>query len=291
MFKRITLFLLTNFAIIIVFSIVINLLGIQPFLTQQYGLDLGNLLAFCAVFGFLGSFISLAMSKWSAKFATGAQVLASPRNNDEIWLMETVRHHAQKAGIGMPEVAIFPSNDMNAFATGMFRNSALVAVSTGLLQRMDRNEIEAVLGHEISHVANGDMITLSLIQGILNTFVMFFARVVGYVVDKAVFKNDRPGIGYFATTIVCEIVFGILAMMIVMWFSRRREFRADAGGARLTSKEDMIAALQRLEQAQDINLPGQLNAFGIHGKKSGLSQLFMSHPPLQERINALKTQR
>jgi len=288
MFKRITLFLLTNFAIIIVFSIVINLLGIQPFLTQQYGLDLGNLLAFCAVFG---SFISLAMSKWSAKFATGAQVLASPRNNDEIWLMETVRHHAQKAGIGMPEVAIFPSNDMNAFATGMFRNSALVAVSTGLLQRMDRNEIEAVLGHEISHVANGDMITLSLIQGILNTFVMFFARVVGYVVDKAVFKNDRPGIGYFATTIVCEIVFGILAMMIVMWFSRRREFRADAGGARLTSKEDMIAALQRLEQAQDINLPGQLNAFGIHGKKSGLSQLFMSHPPLQERINALKTQR
>ena len=291
MFKRIGLFLLTNFAILMVFSMIINLLGIQPFITQNYGLNLGNLLAFCAIFGFLGSFISLAISKWSAKFATGAKVITNTSNADETWLMDTVRRHAQKAGIGMPEVAIFPSSDMNAFATGMFRNSSLVAVSSGLLQRMQRNEIEAVLGHEISHVANGDMITLSLIQGILNTFVMFFARIVGYVVDKAIFKSDRPGIGYMLTTIVAEIVFGILAMIIVMWFSRRREYRADAGGAYLTSKDDMIAALQRLEQAQDIKLPGQLNAFGIHGKKTGLSQLFMSHPPLQDRINALKAQR
>jgi len=291
MFKRISLFLLTNFAILIIFSIVINLLGIRPYITQNYGLDLESLLAYCAIFGFLGSFVSLAISKWSAKFATGAKVLEKATTSDEIWLLDTVRHHAQKAGIGMPEVAIFPSNDMNAFATGMFRNHALVAVSTGLLQRMQRNEIEAVLGHEISHVANGDMITLSLVQGIVNTFVMFFARVAGYIVDKAVFKNDRPGLGYFMTTLVFQMIFGVLAMVIVMWFSRRREFRADAGGAHLTSKEDMIAALQRLEQAQDVDLPGQLNAFGVHGKKSGVSQWFMSHPPLQERINALRSQR
>ncbi|MDP2795288.1 MAG: protease HtpX [Sulfurisoma sp.] len=286
--KRIFLFLVTNIAVMVTLSVVASLLGVNRFLTAN-GLDLGALLMFAAVFGFGGAFISLAISKWSAKMAVGAQVIEVPRNSAEYWLVDTVKRQAQAAGIGMPEVAIYDSPEVNAFATGMSRNSALVAVSTGLLERMTREEAEAVLGHEVSHVANGDMVTLTLIQGVLNTFVIFLSRAIGYFVDRVVLKNDRgPGLGYMLTHIVLEILFGILASVVVMWFSRQREFRADAGGARLAGRGSMIAALQRLQALQvESQLPEKVAAFGISGKR-GWSALFTTHPPLEERIEALR---
>jgi heat shock protein HtpX len=266
-------------------------LGVDHFLTAN-GLNLGALLVFSAIFGFGGSFISLAISKWMAKRATGAQVIENPSNPTERWLVETVRRHAQLAGIGMPEVAVYDAPEINAFATGMNRNNALVAVSTGLLQQMTPDEAEAVLGHEVTHVANGDMVTLALIQGVVNTFVIFAARVIGYVVDKVILKNDRDslGIGYWVTSIAAELVLGILASIIVMWFSRRREFRADAGGAQLAGRDRMIGALQRLKIAHEPStLPQPVQAFGIYRKDGGgLARLFMSHPPLDERIAALR---
>jgi heat shock protein HtpX len=254
-------------------------------------LDLKALLVFAAVFGMGGSFISLALSKWTAKRFTGAQVIERPSNPTEQWLVETVRHQAQVAGIGMPEVAVFDSSDPNAFATGARRNSALVAVSTGLLQRMPREEVEAVLGHEVSHVANGDMITLALIQGVVNTFVIFLSRVLGHIVDRVVFKTERGhGPAFWITTIIAELVIGILASLIVFWFSRRREFRADAGGARLAGRERMIGALDRLRASYGREpLPDQMAAFGISGAtRRGLMRLFMTHPPIEERIERLR---
>jgi heat shock protein HtpX len=289
--KRIVLFLATNIAILVVLSIVLQLLGVGSILEESgVGLDYGNLLVFCAVFGMGGSFLSLAASKWMAKRMTGATVISEPRNALEQRLFQTISHHAQAAGIGMPEVAIYDSPDVNAFATGASRNNALVAVSTGLLRSMDEREINAVLGHEISHVANGDMITLTLIQGVVNTFVLFLSRVVGYFVDRVVLKNERGlGIGFFVTTLVAQIVFGILASVIVLWFSRQREFRADGGGARLAGRENMIAALEALKRAHPQPLPEQMAAFGVSGNTShGLRRLFMTHPPLDERIAALK---
>lgn len=288
--KRIVLFILTNLAIVFVLNITLRLLGIEPYLNQQ-GLNLTSLLVFAAIFGFGGAFISLLISKWSAKRMTGAHVIDTPSNATEQWLVETVRRQAQVAGIGMPEVAVYDAPDVNAFATGASRNSALVAVSTGLLQSMNRDEAEAVLGHEITHVANGDMVTLALIQGVVNTFVIFLSRVIGHTVDKVVFKNERGnGLAFWVTTIIAELVLGILASIIVMWFSRQREFRADAGGARLAGRQKMIAALQRLQQnAQQPHLQDQLAAFGIAGGMGhGLKKLFMSHPPLEERIAALR---
>ena len=291
--KRIFLFLATNFAILIVLSITLRLLGVERILDESgSGLNLEALLVFAAVFGFGGSFISLAMSKWMAKRMTGAHVIEQPRSAAEQWLVETVRRQAKQAGISMPDVAIYDSPDINAFATGMRRNAALVAVSTGLLNAMSREEAEAVLGHEVSHVANGDMVTLALIQGVVNTFVIVIARVLGHVVDKVVFKTERGyGPAYYITWIFAEIVLAILASTIVMWFSRRREFRADAGGARLAGREKMIAALERLRAAHEPGrLPDQMAAFGINGRiGSGIKRLFMSHPPLEERIAALKT--
>jgi len=291
--KRVALFVLTNLAILIVLSISVRLLGVDRFLTAQ-GINYTMLLAFAAVIGFAGSFISLALSKWMAKSSTGAMVIEQPRNSTEQWLLETVRRQARQAGIGMPEVAVYDSPDINAFATGMNRNNALVAVSTGLLTNMNQTEAEAVLGHEITHVANGDMVTLTLIQGVVNTFVIFLARIAGFVVDSFLRRdNDSsgPGIGYWVTSIIAEIVLGILASMIVMWFSRQREFRADAGGARLAGREKMIAALEALKRAHEpAALPNQMAAFGINGGiGSGLKRLFMSHPPLDERIAALRT--
>jgi len=290
--KRVALFVLTNLAILIVLSISVRLLGVDRFLTAQ-GINYTMLLAFAAVIGFAGSFISLALSKWMAKSSTGAMVIEQPRNSTEQWLLETVRRQARQAGIGMPEVAVYDSPDINAFATGMNRNNALVAVSTGLLTNMNQTEAEAVLGHEITHVANGDMVTLTLIQGVVNTFVIFLARIAGFVVDSFLRRdNDSsgPGIGYWVTSIIAEIVLGILASMIVMWFSRQREFRADAGGARLAGREKMIAALEALKRAHEpAALPNQMAAFGINGGiGSGLKRLFMSHPPLDERIAALR---
>jgi len=287
--KRILLFILTNIAILLVLSIVLRMLGAGNFLTKQ-GLDIRGLLVFCAVFGMGGSFLSLLISKWIAKRAVGAQVIEQPRNAAEQMLVETVRRHAQVAGIGMPEVAIFESPEPNAFATGARRDAALVAVSTGLLRRMDRAQVDAVLGHEITHIANGDMVTLALIQGVVNTFVLFLARVIGYVVDRTVFRTERDvGPGYFITVIVAQIVFGILASIIVMWFSRRREFSADAGGARLAGRDKMIAALEALKGPQGPSqLPEQLAAFGIRGGAARFGRLFMSHPPLDERIAALR---
>jgi heat shock protein HtpX len=291
LFKRISLFLITNLAIVLVLSFTARLLGLDRFLTAN-GLNLGGLLMFAALFGFGGSFISLALSKWMAKRATGARVIENPSNPTERWLVETVRRHAQLAGIGMPEVAVYEAPEINAFATGMNRNSALVAVSTGLLQQMTPDEAEAVLGHEVTHVANGDMVTLALIQGVVNTFVIFLARVIGYLVDRVVLKNDRDslGIGYWVTSIAAELVLGILASIIVMWFSRRREFRADAGGAQLAGRDRMVSALQRLKALHEPStLPQAVQAFGISGKQSGgLARLFMSHPPLEERIAALQ---
>jgi len=283
---RIALFLATNIAVLVVVSIIFNLLGLSTF-TAQYGIDYTGMLVLCALFGFGGAFISLALSKWTAKRATGAYVIEQPRNEMEAWLVATVRRQAEKSGIGMPEVAIYDAPEINAFATGMNRNNALVAVSTGLLRQMDRREVEAVLGHEIGHVANGDMVTLTLIQGVVNTFVMFIARIVGNAIDRIVFKNeDGPGIAYFVTVMVLEIVFGILASTIVAWFSRRREFRADAAGAALEGREAMIAALARLKAAHEpSSLPKEIAAFGISG---GIGKLFASHPPLEERIEALR---
>ncbi len=288
--KRIALFLLTNIGVLIVLTMSMRLLGLESYFTSNYGLDLGNLLAFAAIIGFAGSFISLAMSKWSAKFMTGARVIKQPADATEAWLLDTVRRQAEQAGIGMPEVAIYPAPDINAFATGMSRNNALVAVSTGLLAGMRQEEAEAVLAHEISHIANGDMVTMALIQGVVNTFVVFLARVIGWVVDRVVFKNEQgPGIGYWITTIVAEIFLAFLASAVVMWFSRQREFRADAGSARLVGREKMIAALQRLQSAHESHLPDQLAAFGIAGGGAqGWRRLFLSHPPLQERIAALR---
>jgi len=289
--KRIALFLMTNLAIIVVLSITLRLLGVERILDEQgAGLDLNSLLIFSSVFGFGGAFISLAMSKWMAKRSTGARVITAPANSTEQWLVETVRRQAQEAGIGMPEVAIFDSPQVNAFATGASRNSSLVAVSTGLLQNMTRPEAEAVLAHEVSHVANGDMVTLTLIQGVVNTFVIFFSRVIGHFVDRVVFKTERGhGPAFLITTIVAELVLGILASIIVMWFSRQREFRADAGGARLAGRQNMIAALERLQMGQAAALPDELVAFGINSKSIGsLAGLLMSHPPLPARIAALR---
>lgn len=289
--KRIFLFILTNLAVILILSVVLNLLGIDRVLDAQgIDLDLRNLLVFAAVFGFGGALISLAMSKWTAKRMTGAEVIVSPRNLDEAWLVQTVKRQAERAGIGMPEVALYEAPDPNAFATGMRRNSALVAVSTGLLRSLNRDEVEAVLGHEISHVANGDMVTLTLIQGVVNTFVIFFSRVVGHFVDRVVFKTERGhGPAFMITTIIAQVVFGILASIIVMWFSRQREFRADAGSAGLAGRDKMIAALRRLQKSVQLpHLPDQMAAFGISGGRgSGLRRLFMTHPPLEERIEAL----
>ena len=289
--KRVFLFLATNFAIVLVLSVTMCLLGVEPYLNAQ-GLNLGSLLIFAAVMGMGGSFISLAISKWTAKRSVGAEVIETPRNEGERWLVETVRRQAQQAGIGMPEVAIYQSPEVNAFATGMNKNNALVAVSTGLLQSMTREEAEAVLGHEVSHVANGDMVTLALIQGVVNTFVMFLSRVIGYLVDKIVFKTERgQGPAFFVTMIVAEMVLGILASIIVMWFSRQREFRADRGGANLAGRQKMINALQRLQQAHPEPLPEKMAAFGISGHNGGgLKRLFMTHPPLEERIAVLKAE-
>ncbi len=290
MMKRILLFLITNAAIIVVLSAVFRIFGIEPYLTEQ-GINYQSLLIFAAVIGMTGSFISLALSKWTAKRFTGAQVIEQPRNETEQWLLETVKRQAQLAGIGMPDVAIYDAPDVNAFATGARRNSALVAVSTGLLQAMSRDEAEAVLAHEVSHVANGDMVTLALIQGIVNTFVIFFARIIGHTVDRVIFKSESGhGIGFWVTTIVAELVLAFLASTIVMWFSRKREFRADAGGARLAGRDKMISALERLQGSVDQpHLPDQLAAFGISGGiGSGIKRLFMSHPPLPERIEALR---
>ena len=290
--KRVMLFIATNLAIIVVLSFTFRLLGFERILDAQgVNLDLNALLVFAALFGFSGSLLSLAISKWTAKRMTRAQVIEQPRNNTEQWLLDTVRRQAQMAGIGMPEVAIYDSPDINAFATGARRDHALVAVSSGLLNAMQRDEAEAVLGHEISHVANGDMITLALIQGVVNTFVIFLSRVIGHVVDRVVFKVERGhGPAFWITVVISELVLGILASLIVRWFSRRREFRADAGGAALTRPQQMIAALERLKlTAGQPHLPDQMAAFGISGKVAGgLARLLMTHPPLEERIAALQ---
>ncbi|HEX4986510.1 MAG TPA: protease HtpX [Burkholderiales bacterium] len=291
MLKRIVLFLVTNLAVLLVLSVTMRILGVDRMLAQSGGGGMGGLLVFAGVIGFGGALISLAMSKWSAKMMTGAQVIDTPRDEAERWLVETVRRQAQQAGIGMPEVAVYDAPDVNAFATGMNRNSALVAVSTGLLRGMTRDEAEAVLGHEITHVANGDMVTLALIQGVVNTFVIFLSRIVGNIVDKAVFRTERGnGPAFWVATIVAELVLGILASIVVMWFSRRREFRADAGGAALAGRGKMIAALERLKTAHEApQLPAQMRAFGVSGGQvGGLARLFMSHPPLEERIEALR---
>jgi heat shock protein HtpX len=287
--KRTLLFLLTNFAILIVASVTLRLLGVEPWLNQQ-GIDFRSLLIFGAVLGFGGAFVSLAISKWMAKRMMGVQLIDTPRNEPETWLVETVRRQAQAAGIGMPEVGYFESPSPNAFATGPRRDKSLVAVSTGLLERMSRSEVEAVLGHEVSHIANGDMVTLTLIQGVVNTFVFVASRLIGNIVDKVVFRNERGhGPAFWITTIVAEIVLGFLAMMIVMWFSRQREFRADGGGARLAGRQKMISALDALGRAHGQPLPDKMAAFGISGGVGqGFRRLFMSHPPIEERIAALR---
>ena len=290
---RILLFLATNLAVIVLVSIIFNLLGLEGILANN-GVDLNlmSLLIFCGLFGMFGSLISLLLSKFMAKRGPRTQLIETPRNREEQWLLDTVKSLADDAGIGMPEVGIFPSDAANAFATGWNRNNALVAVSSGLLRRFEEREARAVLAHEIGHVANGDMITLSLVQGVVNTFVMFFARIIGHTVDRVVFKTERGyGIGYYVVTIVAEIVLGILASMIVMWFSRYREYRADAAGARLADRDGMIAALQRLKAEQGLpgDLPGELTAFGIRSHNgSGLAALLRSHPPLDDRILALQ---
>jgi len=289
---RILLFLATNAAVLVLVSVVFQVFGIEGILDRNgVDLNLQALLVMSAVIGFGGSFISLAMSKMLAKRGMGVQVIESPRSGTEQWLVATVKRQAQQAGIGMPEVGIFNAPEPNAFATGMSRNSSLVAVSTGLLQNMNQDEVEAVLGHEITHVANGDMVTMGLLQGVVNTFVIFFSRVVGHVVDRVVFKTERGyGPAYFITSIVAQVFLSILASMIVMWFSRRREFRADAGGADLAGRQKMIAALQRLAGVQEPqDLPGEFAAFGISGGPGhGFKQLFLSHPPLEQRIAALQ---
>jgi len=290
--KRIFLFLATNIAVLVVMSVILSLLGVDKFMTSS-GLNLSMLLVFSIVVGFTGSIFSLLISKPMAKWSTGARVIETPTNSTESWLLNTVGKLAQRAGIDMPEVAVY-DGEPNAFATGAFKNSALVAVSTGLLQGMTQEEVEAVLGHEIAHIANGDMVTMTLIQGVVNTFVVFLSRVVGYFVDSALRRNDNesgPGIGYMVTVIVCQIVFGIGASMIVAWFSRHREFRADAGSARLLGNaQPMINALARLGGVQASGLPQSMAAMGINDK-SGFLELFSSHPPLEQRIAALRGQR
>lgn len=292
MFKRVALFLATNLAVILVLSVVLRLLGVDSILDERNaGINYQSLLILSLVIGFGGSFISLAISKWMAKRSTGARVITQPANETESWLMNTVGRQASQAGIDMPEVAIYDAPDMNAFATGARRNSALVAVSTGLLQNMPKDEVEAVLAHEITHVANGDMVTLTLIQGVVNTFVIFLSRVVGHFVDRVLLKNEHGyGIGYFGAVIAAQILLGILASMIVMWVSRMREFRADAGSAQLNGRQPMIKALNRLQQGRPGELPKAMQAFGISGgAKSQMMRLFMSHPPIPERIEALRT--
>lgn len=296
---RIFLFLLTNAAVLLLISIIFHFLGLGNYLSQQgVHLNLDSLLLMSAVIGMSGSFISLVMSKWMAKQSMGVFVIAQPSNATEQWLVETVAHQARRAGIGMPEVGIFDSPEPNAFATGMSKNSALVAVSTGLLHHMGADEVEAVLGHEISHVANGDMVTMGLLQGVVNTFVYFFATIAGHLVDRVLFRSgddDRGGYGpaYYITQMLAQVVLSILATIIVMWFSRWREFRADAGGASLAGRGKMIGALRALQRAHEHeDLPGQLAAFGINGGMAhGLQKLFLSHPPLEERIAALQNQR
>ena len=292
---RVLLFLATNIGILLVLSVSLRLLGVESMLDAQgIHLDLTSLLIFAAFLGMGGSFISLMISKWMAKRGTGAMVIEQPRNPTERWLLDTVRQQAAKAGIGMPEVAVYDAPEINAFATGMNRNNALVAVSTGLLQQMSHDEAEAVLAHEVSHVANGDMVTMALLQGVVNTFVVFLSRIVGFLVDRMVFRVERGhGPAFWITTIIAELVLGVLASIIVMWFSRRREFHADRGGADLAGRRRMIAALQRLQAnyGQPAELPDQIAAFGISGSVSdGLKHLFMSHPPLKERIAALEAQ-
>ncbi len=289
--KRIFLFMVTNLAILLVLSITLRLLGVDRILDAEGGgIDFNSLLIMAAVIGFGGSLVSLAMSKWSAKRMVGAVVIERPSDPTERWLLETVQRQAELAGIDMPEVAIYDAPDVNAFATGMNRNDALVAVSTGLLQNMRKDEIEGVLAHEISHVANGDMVTLALIQGVVNTFVIFLSRIIGHTVDRVVFKTERGhGPAFMITSIVAQMVLGVLASMIVMWFSRQREFRADAGGAQLAGRNKMIAALERLKQQHEPSqLPDKIAAFGISGKSDGIRSLFMSHPPLEMRIAALR---
>ncbi len=292
MFKRIGLFVITNLAIVLILSLVLHLFGVGQILDEQgVGLDIASLVVFAAVFGFGGALISLAISKWTAKRLTGARVIETPSTETEAWLLQVVRRQAEMAGIGMPEVAIYNAPDVNAFATGMRRNNALVAVSAGLLHSMNRDEAEAVLAHEISHVANGDMVTLALIQGVVNTFVIVASRVVGHLVDRLVFKTEKGhGPAFIVTSILAQMVFGIIASTIVFWFSRQREFRADAGWARLAGREKMVAALRKLQQSvNQPHLPDQMAAFGISGSKgSGLRRLFMTHPPLEERIEALR---
>jgi heat shock protein HtpX len=288
--KRVLFFLATNLAIVLVLSVTMRLLGVEPYLNAN-GLNLNALLIFAAVLGFGGAFISLALSKWMAKRSVGARVVTEPRTAEERWLLETVERQARTAGIRMPEVAIYDAPDANAFATGMSRNASLIAVSTGLLGNMTRAEAEAVLGHEVSHVANGDMVTLALIQGVVNTFVIFLSRVIGHLVDKVVFKTERgAGPAFFVTMIASELVLGILASTIVMWFSRQREFRADRGGASLAGRRAMIDALKRLKSLHEPQpLPDKLAAFGINGGKGGgIRALFMTHPPLETRITALE---
>ncbi len=289
--KRIFLFILTNLAVIFVINITLRLLGVERWVTETGGINFTALLVISAVIGFAGSIISLLMSKWSAKRMVGAHVIEQPADQTEHWLVDTVRRQADAAGIGMPEVAIYDAPDVNAFATGWNRNNALVAVSTGLLRGMSREEAEAVLAHEVSHVANGDMVTLALIQGVVNTFVIFFAKLFGFFVDRVLLKNDErngPGIGAFVAEIAAQLVLGVLASIIVMWFSRQREFRADAGGASLAGRNKMIAALERLKgNHEQTVLPEKMAAFGISGGKA-FSRLFMTHPPLDERIAALR---
>ena len=291
MFKRVALFIATNLAVILVLSVVLRLLGVDRILDESgTGINYEALLVLSLVFGFGGSFISLAISKWMAKRTTGAQVITQPSNATESWLLATVERQARQAGIDTPEVAIYDSPDMNAFATGARRNSALVAVSTGLLNGMPKDEVEAVLAHEVSHVANGDMVTLTLVQGVVNTFVIFFSRIIGHFVDRVILRNEQGyGIGYFGAVIAAQLVLGILASTIVMWVSRQREFRADAGSAKLNGREPMINALARLERGQPGELPEALQAFGISGGgKRSFARLFMSHPPIPERIEALR---
>lgn len=292
--KRIVLFVLTNLAVLAVINLTLRLLGVDRILDQSGAINFNALLVMSLVIGFSGSIISLLMSKWSAKRMVGAQIITNPIDPTERWLVDTVARQAKAAGIGMPEVAIYDAPDVNAFATGWNRNNALVAVSTGLLHNMSRDEAEAVLAHEISHVSNGDMVTLALIQGVVNTFVIFFVKLFGILVDKVLLKNDGrngPGIGAFVAEMIAQLVLGVLASMIVMWFSRQREFRADAGSAKLAGRNKMIAALERLKASHEpAVLPEKMAAFGISGG-GGMSRLFMTHPPLEERISALREAR
>jgi heat shock protein HtpX len=288
--RRIFLFLLTNLAVLLVLSVAVKAFGIEPYLHAS-GTSPQALLVFAAFIGFGGSFVSLALSKRMAMMSVAARVISEPGTTEEFWLIETVRRHAQRAKIGMPEVAVYDSMDANAFATGMNRNSSLIAVSTGLLSNMTREEAEAVLGHEITHVSNGDMVTMALIQGVVNTFVIFLSRVIGQLVDKAIFRTEKGnGPAFFVAMIISELVLGILATLIVLWFSRRREFRADAGGAHLSGKGNMISALRRLEALHPSPLPERMAAFGISGGTGkGIARLFMTHPPIEERIAALES--